>query len=118
MLKLFSILIFGVLAFSIYASFVHNQYVFPLGRLSLGIDAGQDCSEVRKHLEKYYADRQQSHGVTFSASDMPDAGPWSHRTDATKIMNLYDPSSLFDDAELIVLCSEAGKVVESIFVGD
>lgn len=95
---------------------LHNQYVHPLGRLSLDVSEGDSCASVRERFSQYAADHPSPElqfteptfttDLLYTTSVVPSAG-----------LYLRDVN-VFDDLELSVRCDPQGRVAEVLFIGD
>jgi len=115
-------LVFGafivLIAFSFYASFVHNQYVSDVAKLKRSIELNTNCEVALEQLERFGSTEEKNGRVRFSIVRNETTGLWGHRRDIETILTLYDPTTAFDDISFYVFCDTEGKVTETLLVGD
>src|SRR5687767_11298507 len=80
--------------FSLYASFVHNQYFSKAVGLARTIHKGDSC-EVAERLIREHIGATKSN-VSYSVSSIAAHPEWQHKEEVSSVIRLDDDSSPFD----------------------
>lgn len=95
--------------------FIHNYYVFSLGRLRGNIALGDPADTVAAKFREYVADHGDHDCLQF-VEKSTDRHPSGRTMEPALLLFLYD-CSVFDDIQLGAIIRE-GRLAEIYFIGD
>jgi hypothetical protein len=117
-LSIIGIVVVTIFVIGFYGSFIHNYHVFPLGRLAKELELDMSCDIARSEMNNYVNSRSDIEGIQFSVTAVEERAEWQHLENAKEVIAIYDPSSIFDDTQLSIVCSTTNTIIENIYIGD